>query len=49
MNDTTDDLGLSGEETLTHEISDEMVEAAARGKRAPGGDATYSIISPFCV
>lgn len=49
MNDTTNDLGLTEEETLTHEISDEIVEAAARGERAPGGDATYSIISPFCV
>lgn len=48
MNGTTVDLDQPEEETLSYDVSDEALEAAARQPRAPA-DTTYSIFSPFCV
>jgi hypothetical protein len=48
MNAITIDLDQVGEEFLTHEISDEALEAAATTLPRAAEKTTYSIISPFC-
>ena len=47
MNESTVDLD-DIDDTVTVEASDEMLEAAGAGRRAPD-QTTYSIMRPFCV